>query len=133
MALNDTPTVRKVPFSLEAEQSVLGSILIDPESIGEIATFITTDDFDLDRHREIYTAMQRLFLQSKDIDAIMLAEELVREGVYEEGKSREYIRTLAEIVPSASNVKEYAQIVKDKSLLRSLIDVCNFIGLSVFS
>ena len=132
MPLNETP-VRKLPFSLEAEQSVLGSILIDPESIGEIATVISTKDFYLEQHQEIYTAMQRLFLQNKDIDAIMLAEELVREGVYEEGKSKEYIRTLADVVPSASNAKEYARIVKDKSLLRSLIGVCNDISESAYA
>ena len=125
--------VRKVPFSLEAEQSVLGAILIDPDTLGEIATMITTDDFYLDTHKEIFTAMQRLFLQSKDIDAIMLVEELVREGVYEIDKAKTYIRTLADIVPSTGNIKEYAQIVKDKSLLRSLIEVCGKITESAYN
>ncbi len=125
--------VRKQPFSLEAEQSVLGAILIDPEKIGEIATVITSGDFYLEEHREIFAAMQKLFLQSKDIDNVMLSEELVREGVYDIEKSKSYIRTLAEIVPSSANVKEYAAIVKDKSLLRSLIDVCSNITESAYA
>ena len=132
MAATDTLT-RKLPFSLEAEQSVLGSILIDPESISEIATIITTEDFYLEKHREIYSAMQRLFLKSKDIDAIVLAEELTKEGVYTSDESKAYIRTLADIVPATNNVKEYARIVKDKSLLRALIAVCGDITESAYA
>lgn len=132
MAASDN-LVRKLPFSLEAEQSVLGSILIDPEKISEIATQITAEDFYLEEHREIFSAMQRLFLQSKDIDSVMLAEELVREGVYDVEKSKSYIRTLAEIVPTASNIREYAAIVKDKSLLRSLIEVCSNVTESAYA
>ena len=52
-------SVRKLPFSLEAEQSVLGSILIDPEKIGDVATVVSTDDFYLEEHREIFSAMQK--------------------------------------------------------------------------
>ncbi len=132
MAASDN-LVRKLPFSLEAEQSVLGSILIDPEKISDIATLISTEDFYLEEHREIFAAMQKLFLQSKDIDSVMLSEELVREGVYDIEKSKSYIRTLAEIVPTASNVKEYAAIVKDKSLLRALIGVCSDITESAYA
>ncbi len=132
MASSDN-LVRKLPFSLEAEQSVLGSILIDPEKIGEIATLVSTDDFYLEEHREIFAAMQRLFLQSKDIDPVVLSEELVREGVYDIERSKSYIRTLAEIVPSSSNVKEYAAIVKDKALLRALIDICSNITDSAYA
>ena len=126
-------TVRKLPFSLEAEQSVLGSILIDPEKINEIASLITIGDFYLEQHREIFAAMQKLFLQSRDIDHVTLSEELVREGVYDIDKAKDYIRTLAEVVPSASNIKEYATIVKDKSLLRALIDVCENITDSAYA
>ena len=132
MAVHES-SVRKLPFSLEAEQSVLGSILIDPEKIGDVATVVSTDDFYLEEHREIFSAMQKLFLQSKDIDPVMLSEELVKEGVYDIDKSKAYIRTLAEIVPSSSNIKEYASIVKDKSLLRSLINVCSDVSESAYA
>lgn len=115
---------RKLPFSLEAEQSVLGSILIDPEKISEIATLLATEDFYLKEHQEIFSAMQKLFLQSKDIDPVLLMNALVQEGVYDLEQSKSYVRTIAEIVPSSANLKDYAQIVRNKALLRKLIDVC---------
>lgn len=115
---------RKLPFSLEAEQSVLGSILIDPEKISEVAALLSGDDFYLEEHREIFSAMQKLFLQSKDIDPVLLMDALVQEGVYDLEQSKSYVRTIAEIVPSAANIKDYAQIVRNKALLRKLIDVC---------
>ncbi len=114
---------RKLPFSLEAEQSVLGSILVDPQKISEIATLISIEDFYLEEHREIFSAMQKLFLQSKEIDIILLMDALVQEGVYDLEQSKSYIRTIAEIVPSAENIKDYANIVRNKALLRKLIDV----------
>ena len=115
---------RKLPFSLEAEQSVLGSILVDPQKISEIATLISVEDFYLEEHREIFSAMQKLFLQSKEIDIILLMDALVQEGVYNLEESKSYIRTIAEIVPSSENIKDYATIVRDKALLRKLIEVC---------
>ena len=114
---------RKLPFSLEAEQSVLGSILVDPQKISEIATLISVEDFYLEEHREIFSAMQKLFLQSKEIDIILLMDALVQEGVYDLEQSKSYIRTIAEIVPSSENIKDYANIVRNKALLRKLIEV----------
>ena len=118
-----TDSIRKLPFSLEAEQSVLGSILIDPESLNEIATIITADDFYLSEHREIYSAMQKLFLQSRQIDPVTLMDVLVKNDVYDSEQSKSYIHTLVETVPSTQNVKDYATIIRDKSLLRQLIQV----------
>ena len=114
---------RKLPFSLEAEQSVLGSILVDPQKISEIATLISVEDFYLEEHREIFSAMQKLFLQSKEIDIVLLMDALVQEGVYNLEESKSYIRTIAEIVPSSENIKDYATIVRNKALLRKLISV----------
>ena len=114
---------RKLPFSLEAEQSVLGSILVDPQKISEIATLISVEDFYLEEHREIFSAMQKLFLQSKEIDVVLLMDALVQEGVYNLEESKSYIRTIAEIVPSSENIKDYANIVRNKALLRKLIAV----------
>ncbi len=112
---------RRQPFSLEAEQSVLGSVLINPESLDILTGIITSEDFYLEEHRQIYSAMQGMFLRSKSIDVVTLIDELVREGVYDEAGGKEYIRLIAETVPTASNVKDYAEIVRDKSVLRSLI------------
>ena len=119
-----TDILRKLPFSLEAEQAVLGSVLIDPEKITDVATMISSEDFYLEEHKSIFSAMQKLSLQSRDIDPVVLMDALVQEGVYDIEQSKKYIRTIAEIVPSSSNIKDYAKIVKDKSLLRQLINVC---------
>lgn len=121
---NDLIT-RELPFSLEAEQSVLGSILIDPEKFGEISSLIDFGDFHRAEHQEIYSAMQKLFLKNKEIDPVMLMEELVKEGVYDIEQAKSYIKVIADMVPSAANAKDYAEIVKNKSLLRKLIDICS--------
>ncbi len=112
---------RRMPFSLEAEQSVLGSVLIDPSVLDVLTGIITSEDFYLEEHRQIYSAMQGMFLRSKNIDVVTLVDELVREGVYDESGGKDYLRLVAELVPTASNAKDYAQIVRDKSTLRSLI------------
>ncbi len=125
--------LRKLPFSLEAEQAVLGSILIDPERISDVATMISSEDFYLEEHKSIFSAMQKLSLQSRDIDPVVLMDALVQEGVYDIEQSKKYIRTIAEIVPSSLNVKDYAKIVKDKSLLRQLISVCGEITDTAFA
>lgn len=128
-----TDILKKLPFSLEAEQAVLGSVLIDPEKISDVATIITSEDFYLDEHKSIFSAMQKLSLQARDIDPVVLMESLVQEGVYDIEQSKKYIRTIAEIVPSSSNIKDYAKIVKDKSLLRQLINVCGEITDSAYA
>ncbi len=134
MDLQTNELIKKMPFSLEAEQSVLGSILIDPECFNEIASLLKSDDFYLESHQQIYLAMQDLFLQSRTIDAVTLIDSLVKRGVYEsDNESKKYIYLLAEIVPSASNVKDYAKIVRDKCMLRRLIDACSEISEYAYS
>ncbi|MCQ2432145.1 MAG: replicative DNA helicase [Clostridia bacterium] len=112
---------RKLPYSLEAEQSVLGSILIDPEKFNEVAGIIRSDDFYLSDHQEIFLAMQNWYLQNRQIDLVTLINMMVASGIADETKAKEYIRLIADIVPSAQNVRDYAKIVKDKSMLRQLI------------
>ena len=127
---------RRLPFSLEAEQSVLGSILIDPECFSTLPTLVSSQDFYLEEHRLIYAAMQSLFLSSKSIDIVTLIDALVRVSAESEKKNpklidrdeiTKYIRLIAETVPSAANVKDYAKMVHDKAKLRSLIEECSII------
>ena len=115
---------RKLPFSLEAEQSVLGAVLIKPEVMDTITGMVSAEDFMLEEHREIFGVMQNMYRESRNIDLVLLIDELVRTGVYDEAGGREYIRVIAETVPTASNVKDYAAIVRDKAKLRSLITAC---------
>ncbi len=134
MELQNNELIKKLPFSLEAEQSVLGSILIDPECFSEIASILKSEDFYLDSHSQIYLAMQDLFLQNRTIDVVTLIDSLVKRGVYESNDDgKKYIKLIAEIVPSAANVKDYAKIVKEKNILRRLINVCGEISESAYS
>ena len=115
-------TERKVPFSLEAEQSVLGSILIDPRSIEEITDILSSTDFYIDDHAKIYLAMSDLFINSKSIDVVTLIDTLKKQGVLNNKDISEYIKLIAQVVPSAKNIKDYAQIVRENSLLRMLLE-----------
>ena len=125
--------VRKLPFSLLAEQSLLGAIMIDPESIREVADFINSDDFYLDEHKQIYLAMHEMFLTDNDIDLVTLVDTLVRKGVYDKSGGEDYIHTIGEVVPGSHNIKDYARIVKEKSILRQLIDACGDISETAYS
>ena len=113
-----------MPFSLEAEQAVLGSVLINPAALDSITGIITSDDFYVEEHRDIYGAMQSMYLKSHNIDPVTLVDELVHQGVYDESGGKDYIRLVVESVPVAANAKDYAEIVRDKSILRSLIATC---------
>ena len=113
---------RRMPFSLEAEQSVLGSIMIDPACMDTIATMISGDDFYLPEHTEIFSAMQSMYLKSKNIDVVTLLDELVISGTYDEAGGNSYLKLISETVPTAVNAVDYAKIVRDKAILRQLIE-----------
>ena len=130
--MNNQPD-RKLPFSLEAEQSVLGSVLIDPQGLDTITGIISVDDFYLEEHKSIYSCMQGMYIKSKNIYVVTLIDELVHQGVYDEAGGREYIRLIAETVPTASNIKDYANIVRDKAVMRSLIDACEDVTESAYA
>ena len=125
--------VRKLPFSLIAEQSLLGAILVDPDSLNEIADTISAPDFYLTEHTQIFTAMHELFLANKEIDLVTLIDMLVSKGIYSKSGGEDYIRTLCEAVPNALNIKDYANIVRQKSLLRQLIETCGEITDTAYS
>ena len=125
--------IRKLPFSMPAEQSLLGSVLIDPASLNEVADLIRADDFYLSEHKQIYLAMHELFLTNSEIDVVTLIDMLVVKGIYDKSGGEDYIRTLTEAVPDALNVKDYARIVKEKSVLRQLIAACGEISEAAYS
>lgn len=115
-------TLNRMPFSLEAEQSVLGAIILDPDKIREVANVIREEDFYLEQHRAIYAAMRELFLSNNTIDVVTLIDELVKSGTYDEAGGKNYVALLAQSVPSISNLPDYLRIIKDKALLRRLIE-----------
>lgn len=120
---------KKMPVSIEAEQSVLGSILIKPECIGTVTGMLTADDFYIEEHRAIFSAMIDMFLASRQIDPVTLLNTLVQSGAYSsEQNGMDYIAQIARIVPTAANVSDYAAIVREKSVLRRLITACEEIS-----
>lgn len=125
--------IRKLPFSAIAEQSLLGSILIDPTSINLVADTVSSEDFYLEEHKQIYLAMHALFLTNSQIDVVTLIDELVKKGIYSKSGGEEYIKIIAQTVPNALNVKDYAKIVKDKSILRQLIKMSDEVSDMAYS
>ncbi|MBR2454272.1 MAG: replicative DNA helicase [Clostridia bacterium] len=124
---------RKLPYSQFAEQAVLGCVFIDPESFSTIATILSEDDFYLSEHRAVYGAMKQMFNESKKIDVVTLINNLSESGACDKAGGAKYIKLLAESVPTSSNIKDYAFIVRDKAVLRRLIDVCGDISDTAYS
>ncbi len=125
--------IKRLPFSMPAEQSLLGAILIDPVSITQVADLLNSEDFYLEEHKQIYLAMQELFMANSEIDVVTLIDMLVTKGIYNKSGGEDYIRTLTDAVPDALNIKDYARIVKEKSVLRQLISACSEISEAAYS
>jgi replicative DNA helicase len=119
------PAARTLPHNLEAERSVLGAILIDNAALNVAAAVITPASFFRDAHRRIFERMADLSERSQPIDLVTLKEELERAGDLEEVGGPAYIASLVDGVPRSTNVEYYAQIVKEKATLRSLIFAAN--------
>ncbi len=99
--------LRQIPHSVEAEQSVLGAMLIDPRCIPNVVEQLTGEDFYLKPNREIYETIYSMFNFSLTIDPVTVLEQMKQNGVYDENTSRNYLLQLMEITPTAANVKEY--------------------------
>ena len=112
---------KQLPHSLEAEQAVLGSILIDSKCLTDIIGIVRAEDFYLQQNREIYQAIYTMFNFSQTIDPVTVLDKMKELGFHKDN-SREYIMQLMEITPTAANAVKYANIVRDKSMLRGLGD-----------
>ena len=113
------------PHSVESEQSILGSILLDKDAIITVSETIRPSDFYKEAHKIIYECMLKLSNKNEPIDLITLTEELKKQGHLDDVGGISYITSLSTIVPTTSNVKYYADIVKEKSVLRQLIKASN--------
>ncbi len=121
-------TTHLPPHDLEAEQSVLGAMLVNPNAIAVVAENLSAEDFYRDSHRLIYKSALSLYDKGEEIDVITLSARLDKEGVLERAGGRELIHALAEFVPAAANAAHYASIVRELSVLRALIRVGNEIA-----
>ena len=112
---------RQIPHSIEAEQAVLGSMLIDARCVADVIGSLRTDDFFSSVNRDIFETIFSMFNYSLVIDPVTVLDKMRSEGVYSDD-SPGYIRDLMLITPTAVNVMEYAAIVRDKALLRAIAD-----------
>lgn len=113
--------LNRLPYSVEAEQSVLGAIIIDPQSINQVAGQIKPEYFYIPQHREIYKTLENMFQMSRTIDYVTLLERLKDSGTYDEAGGKAYITQLAQMVPSSANILTYASIIRERYYTRSLI------------
>ncbi len=123
---------RQVPHSLEAEQSVLGSILIDSRCVADVIGILRPEDFYLQQNKEIFEAVYSMFNFSQTIDPVTVLEKLRELGLYHDN-SRDYVLQLMEITPTAANAVRYANIVRDKAMLRQLAQAAADISETVYS
>ncbi len=111
-----------LPFSLEAEQSVLGAIIINPDCISDVLEYLRPESFYRRQHQELFAVMLRMFTAAQSIDLVTVLDMVRREGIFPTPEDcRVYLTQLAQIVPTTSNVAAYARIVQEKHYLRSLI------------
>ena len=116
----DELTVPQMPHSLEAERSVIGSMLINSQCIADVLEILKPSDFYLQENRDIFTTIYSMFSQSLKIDPVTLVDQMKQKGLFDAEKTDSYLLQIIEMTPTSANVKQYAQIVADKSLLRSI-------------
>jgi len=112
---------RLPPQNLEAEVSVLGGILLENEALNQVLEILQTGDFYREAHRKIFSAMIQLYERNEPVDLITLAEVLKKKDELEAVGGLEYLNQLVNSVPTAANITYYAHIIKEKALLRKLI------------
>lgn len=127
-----TEALKVPPHSIEAEQSVLGGLMLDNQAWEKVAELLCEDDFYRHDHRRIFRAIKRLVDNHKPLDMITLSEMLSETGELDEAGGHAYLIDLARNTPSASNVAAYAEIVRERSLLRRMISVANGIAENAF-
>ncbi|NLN40753.1 MAG: replicative DNA helicase [Clostridiales bacterium] len=116
---------RMPPHNMEAEQSVLGCMLLDKESVATATDFLDSDDFYADAHKEIFDSMVEIYDRGEPVDLVTVTEQLRQRGTLEAVGGVAYLSDLSMAVPSTANIKYYVDIVEEKAILRRLIAACN--------
>lgn len=120
--------LRIPPQSIEAEQALLGSIMLRPDAMNEIIDIVSADSFYSEKHRVLFETMLELFARSEPIDLLSVTSRLKEKKRIEKAGGNTYITELANAVPSSANVVHYAEIVQKKHLMRTLIEASDFIA-----
>ena len=123
---------RSMPFSREAEMSVLGAMLLDEQCISEAVNLCKADDFYIDRHKELFLAITDLHNMSKPIDIVTIKEQLLLRGSFDSVGGLNFVMETMNMVPATSNIKHYAKIVSEKSTLRKMIKMSERISDSCY-
>ncbi len=120
---SETTYGQRTPFNVEAEQSVLGAIIIDQTCLTTVLDYVKADCFYRPQHQELFSCMVRMFAAGRNIDFITLLEEAVTEKIFETPEDAKlYLAQLAQIVPTTTNIEAYASIVQEKYYIRRLMD-----------
>jgi replicative DNA helicase len=125
MATTDYSLERGLPSSMDAERSILGAILLDNASYYQASETLRAEEFSLDSHRRIFARMSEMMESSRPVDIITLSEELRQQQQLEAVGGVSYMASLTDGVPPRANIQHYVRIVKDKALLRGLINLSN--------
>ena len=126
----DELLLRQAPHSPQAEQAVLGSMLIDPDCIKDVMDKLRPEDFYLRANRDMFETIYHMFVYSRPIDGVTVAGEMEKTGVYNDN-TRDYLLQLMDVTPTSANVMEYVQIVLDKSLMRQVASAAGSISAMV--
>ncbi|MBK6866494.1 MAG: replicative DNA helicase [Burkholderiales bacterium] len=136
---DDAPFDRQIaqlripPHSIEAESSVLGGLLLDNQAWDRVGDLLIDSDFYRYEHRLVYAAVGKLINETKPADVITVYEALQRQGKADEVGGLPYLNSLAQYVPSAANIRRYAEIVRERSVLRKLVSASDEIATNAFN
>lgn len=122
------PQVKLPPQNTEAEQSILGGILLENEALNNVLEALNTDDFYYGSHRKIFLSMLELYEKNEPIDLVTLSDTLKRKNQLDDVGGASYLTSLVDSVPTAANISYYAKITKEKSILRALINIASEIS-----
>lgn len=115
---------KKIPYSSQAEQAVIGSMLIDPRCIPEVIKKLRTDEFYVRANRDVYETIAAMFSYGQTVDPVTVLDQMKVRGVYEDS-SPSYLAEIMRITPTSANAMEYAAIIKDRALLRAIGSVAD--------
>lgn len=119
--MEEMQNLRIPPHSIEAEQSVLGSIIMDQEAVVVASEMLKPNDFYRPDHEKVFAAIMELYTSGSPIDLITIQDKLVQKGILEQVGGIDYIAELASRVPTSAHIKQYSKIVEEKAVLRRLI------------
>lgn len=125
--------LKQVPHSLEAEQSVIGALIVDPAVLDKIAGFLKPEHFYHDKYGKVYETILFMSLDNEQIDFVTVLEKVRQANIYDEEEGKRVLFELAQSVPTTANATAYARIIEQKAKLRQLIKACEDISAAAFS